>query len=268
MMKLELIARYFSPVRQQFDSTTNTSYCNGLLRRDEVLAALGFVYSECEFGINLWFFKMGISSPDNAVSQLYQRSFSLRQDCLPLFSLGEKKQRNVLQILCLFAVQEYAKSAASRCECHYCEGKGYTEATVFTNKVSRQAIRPKKIIEGGPSSSKDVWRRVQEVVKTVCSYCGGKGTRHDSCQCQGRGVVLNRKSTKKFGVPVMSECGKCKGRGYARLTFSTVLNSLRSIWSISRSTAYKHLRPFYEMLVALCHKEEAYAESKLRAVFK
>lgn len=265
-MSLEFILRYLSPVPQNFDRDSVASRDFHTLRRNDILNALGFIHSQCELGLNLWFAKIGVNSPDRALEQLCKLAFSQVNRCPPLANLDKVKRQHVIKIICFFAFQDYSKSASSRRQCSPCQGEGFIESTVCKNnsqkKTGKNEACERKV------TATDKLSNIQEVVKILCKSCSGKGTLNNSCKCRGRGEVLNRKQTKLLGRPVFLKCSKCKGKGYTRVKFSTVLNSIRKIWGVSTSTAYQHIRPFYDMLVSICYKEESAAEKKLKSVFE
>jgi len=75
-----------------------------------------------------------------------------------------------------------------------------------------------------------------------------------------------KKKTEEQGVPVMKVCDRCTGRGYARLKFSNVLEGVRTVWDVKKTTAYGQLQPLFELLVEECHRQEGYADSALKSV--
>ncbi|WP_352435434.1 antitermination protein [Citrobacter sedlakii] len=93
-----------------------------------------------------------------------------------------------------------------------------------------------------------------------------KGVISNACRCHGKGKVLDYKKTEEQGVPVMKVCDRCTGRGYARLKFSNVLEGVRTVWDVKKTTAYEHLQPLFELLVEECHRQEGYAENALKSV--
>jgi len=79
---------------------------------------------------------------------------------------------------------------------------------------------------------------------------------------------VDKEKTEEQGVPVMKICDRCTGRGYARLKFSNVIQGVRTVWNVKKTTAYDHVQPLFELLVEECHRQEGNAESALNAVTK
>lgn len=94
-----------------------------------------------------------------------------------------------------------------------------------------------------------------------------EGVISNACRCHGKGKVLDKEQTERQGVPVMKDCPRCQTRGYARLKFSTVLDAMKIVApGIGKTTAYEHIKPFFELLVSECHKQESKTETMLNKV--
>ncbi|MCM7515849.1 antitermination protein [Enterobacter hormaechei] len=262
-MKIETISRYFSPATPAPDAMPRPSSPDRM-RREDVLAALAFSSRECRTGLLLHLVRAGVLAPTEALESLCRVAEAERVTCPPLMKLPAVQRRTALNVLCVCAIEDYARSAASRPLCRSCDGSGFTQAEVFTNRVHcRPGGRPgSRVNDGGVSH--EVWREVREQVRVCCRACGGKGVRPRGCRCRGRGEVPDRKETLRQGVPVMKPCGQCHGQGYTRMAFSVVLRRLAPVWSPGKTVAYRDVRPFFDWLVSRCHQEEAHAERVLR----
>lgn len=74
----------------------------------------------------------------------------------------------------------------------------------------------------------------------------------------GRGETLDKAETKKQGVPVFKTCPKCSSRGYSGLLAEDVRREICSqLFELPKTTWRRNFKPFYEMLIQECFKEEA-----------
>lgn len=269
-MNLESIAKYFAPKSPMFSDSSRATATDNLSGTD-VMAALGLAGHQCGFGFDLYLSKIGIGSPEIALDRLYEQARKLSGKFRALSELDESARSGVLKVLCAFAYQDYSRSAASTRKCDCCDGSGFTEAQVFTNKVSYPWGKPpywSKMSRAVRPSDWESWSQAREVVRVKCIPCNGKGVISNSCRCHGKGKVLDKKETELQGVPVIKVCERCMGRGYARLKFSNVLEGVRTVWDVKKTTAYDHIQPLFELLVEECHRQEGYAESALKSVTK
>ncbi|HHT5016104.1 TPA: antitermination protein [Citrobacter koseri] len=267
-MNLESIAKYFAPKSPMFSDSPRATASDSLTGTD-VMAALGLVGHKCGFGFDLYLAKIGISSPDRAMESLYESAVELSRRYKSVSELTDDIRRRVLEIMCAFAFQDYSRSAASVRRCDCCDGTGFTEAEVFTNKVTfpwGKAPSWAKMSRAVGPGDWEKWNSVREVVKVKCKSCNGKGVISNSCRCHGKGKVLDKKESDLQGVPVMKCCDRCGGRGYARLKFSVVLEGIRTVTDIKKTSAYEQLQPLFEALVSECHKQESFADSVLSKV--
>ncbi|TGC25849.1 antitermination protein [Escherichia sp. E1130] len=268
-MNLESIAKYFAPKSPMFSDSSRATATDNLTGTD-VMAALGLVNARCGFGFDLYLAKIGISSPDRALEELYVSAVELSRRCKSVTELDETIRRRVLEIMCAFAYQDYTRSAASVRQCDCCAGSGFTEADVFTNKVQYPDGKPPKwaaITNGVYPSYWEEWKSVRETARVMCNTCNGKGVISNACRCHGKGKVLDKKATELQGVPVMKECGKCSGRGYARLPAESVRKALcEGVMTISQPTWSRNFKPLFELLVSQCHVEESHADAALKSV--
>ncbi|ENU2138443.1 MULTISPECIES: antitermination protein Q [Klebsiella] len=107
-----------------------------------------------------------------------------------------------------------------------------------------------------------------EEVESTCGHCAGKGWISTACRdCQGRGLVLDKKRTELLKVPVQKLCGRCNGKGYSRLP--TTLVKGRLIRLAPDMTNYQWHSDYAEViniLVTKCWREESYAEAELKKI--
>ena len=267
-MRLESIAKYFAPKSPMFSDSPRATASERLTGTD-VMAALGLAGSKCGFGFDLYLAKIGISSPDRAMEALYESAVEISRRYKVVSELSEGERRRVLEIMCAFAYQDYSRSAASVRRCDCCNGEGFIEAEVFTNKASfpwgKAPYWAKMSRAVGPGDW-EKWSSVREVVKVKCKTCDGKGVISNSCRCHGKGKVLDKDESERQGVPVNKTCDRCGGRGYARLKFSTVLEGIRTVTDIKKTSGYEQYQPLFEDLVGECHKQESYADTMLSKV--
>ncbi|MDW4577452.1 antitermination protein Q [Atlantibacter hermannii] len=268
-MNLESIAKYFAPKSPMFSDSPRATASDSLTGTD-VMAALGLVGSKCGFGFDLYLSKIGVSKPDLAMEKLYESAEKLSSQFRAISVLDDEIRESLLRVMCSFAYQDYSRSAASVRKCDCCNGSGFTEAEVFTNKVTfpwgKAPFWAKMSRAVGPGDW-EKWTPVREVVRVKCSSCDGKGVISNACRCHGKGKVLDKEQTQIQGVPVMKECDRCSGRGYARIPAESVRKALcATVTEISQPTWSRNFKPFYERLVSQCHAEEAHADDILKSV--
>lgn len=134
-MNLESIAKYFAPKSPMLSDSPRATASDGLTGTD-IMAALGLVNAKCGFGFDLYLAKIGVSTPDRAMELLYESAERLSNRFNIVSELSQDVRKRVLEVLCAFAYQDYTRSAASVRKCTCCDGTGFTEAQVFTNKCS------------------------------------------------------------------------------------------------------------------------------------
>lgn len=60
--------------------------------------------------------------------------------------------------------------------------------------------------------------KVKEQERALCHECKEKGVLSSACRdCNGRGRAVMKVETEMLGVPVMSDCKRCCGKGYERI---------------------------------------------------
>lgn len=254
-MRLESIPKYFSPKSPKLSDESPATRTDALSITD-VMAAIGMAHQAAGVGLDLYLAKVGISSPDKAVDGLFEIAKRLAGRCKAISQLEEDIKLKLLQVLATFAYQDYSRSAASVRKCDCCNGAGFTEAEVYTMKNMLTL----------PGAA----RQVREVVRLLCQECSGKGVISNSCRCHGKGVVVDKVKTEaNGGVPVFKECPRCAGKGYARLPAENVRRAICSLaMDLPETTWRRAYKPFYELLVTECHKQEAAADIVISKVTK
>ncbi|WP_369949486.1 antitermination protein Q [Serratia marcescens] len=272
-MRLESIPKYFAPKSPTFSDSPRATASDSLTGTD-VMAAFGMCQAQAEFGLDLFLAKQGISSPERALELLKEYAIKAAGAHKAIRKHSEEIQHRAISVMVAFAFQDYSRSAASVRTCECCKGEGFIDAEVFSNKThtpfaAKEFVRAsiKMGVEGFKPSEYDVRRELREQVKLICPTCKGKKVISNACRCHGRGKVLDKKLSDKTGIPVMKDCDKCSGRGYARLPAEQVRKALAlEGLEIAETTWRRDYKPFYEQLVTQCHKEESIADSMLAAV--
>ncbi|MBQ0327187.1 antitermination protein [Providencia rettgeri] len=267
-MRLEDLPKYFSPKSPMFSDSPAATASDNLTITD-VMASLGLATSKAWMGIELFLAKHGINKPDEAVESLYQYALTQAHKYSAIQKLDEDDRASVLQILANYAFQDYARSAASKKACPDCEG-GFIEAEVFDTKYSSRAAVFASLSPKIPKRFTDCAREVRETKRVVCKTCNGKGEVSHSCRCNGRGEVLSKIETRRNGgIPTYKTCCKCSGRGYSRLPAEDVRREIcDKVFDIPETSWRRNLKPFYEMLIQECFKEQENAEKALSIVTK
>lgn len=271
-MRLEAIAKYFSPKSPMLGDSTPATASDSLTISD-VMAALGMCQAQAEFGLAAFLGKVGISEADKvkAVVLLAKHGMAHCDKVAAIRKLpGEVKARVVLT-LSVFAYLDYCRSAASEVPCDCCHGEGFIDAEVFTNKIQYPDGKPPKwasATKGVYPSYWEEWKSVREVVRVMCPSCKGKGNVSTACRdCSGRGTAVDRKETEKQGVPVRGTCKRCSGRGYERIPASHAFEAIQQhTQSISLASWDKTVKPFYDELIRNLDEEESIAGDMLMNV--
>lgn len=274
-MNLESTVKYhFAKPTQISDSPRATA--SDSLTGTDIMAAMGMTQERAAMGYSAFLGKMGISSNDRvkAIDLLSKYAMTRCDKVAALRKLDADIKPQVMQLLATFAFEDYSRSASSKKTCDCCDGVGFIAADVFSMKSSttdcaREIIKKSK--EWGLKvipSQYESRRQVKEVVKVLCQKCQGKGVVSASCNdCRGRGKAVNKALTEKQGVPVISDCKRCCGRGYERVPSTEAHNAICEITdSISLDTWKKSVKPFYDQLITKFEIEESWAESQLKNI--
>ncbi|HGE7339850.1 antitermination protein [Citrobacter sp. FDAARGOS_156] len=264
-MKLESSLKHFSPQGMHIsDSVKGTS--PDRLTGTDVMAAIGTTSSRARFGLAAFFGKTGISKSDEqlAVQVLARHAMEKAPKNVRKAAGGELGW--CMLMLAQFAFAEYSRSAATSVTCRSCSGTGRTTREQVTRKVSypwgkapywasrSRAVRP---------SDWELWTEVTEIVPAVCDACEGKGAISARCRCGGKGEVLDRKATKDRGAPVFKTCERCSGNGFSAVSSATVHRAiLKRLPDLHQSSWSRNWKPFFEILVGICHHGEKQAANE------
>lgn len=233
-----------SPRATASDSLTGT----------DIMAAIGMTQTRAALGFSAFLGKMDISDYDRdlAIRLLTQYAMEQCDKVAALRKLETDIKLKVMQVLATFAFADYSRSAASTRMCDCCHGNKFVEAQVMTMKhIGRPNLEERR-----------------ETVKVLCHKCKGKGVLTNACQCNGKGVVLDKEKTiLQGGVPAYKTCSRCNGRGYARLLPDSVRKYIcATLMDIPETTWRRSYRDFFESLVGECIKQEEYANRMLNKV--
>lgn len=250
-MNLESLPKYYSPKSPKLNDEAPATGGDALSITD-VMAAQGMVQAEAPLGFNLFLAKMGIQDPQPAIEGLMNYALALKNPVLN--KLSDAALAEMARCLAQFAYSDYARSAASSCECDHCNGKGVI-------RIMREVVK-----HPGVKGIEATFRR--EEVEELCKHCAGKGKISTACRdCSGRGTAIDKKRSLLHGVPVQKICDRCNGKGYSRLP--TTLARARVARLVPDMTDYQWYSGYAEVinkLVTKCWQEETYAELKLREV--
>ncbi|WP_312293178.1 antitermination protein Q [Atlantibacter hermannii] len=250
-MNLESLPKYYSPKSPKLNDETPATGGDALSITD-VMAAQGMVQAEAPLGFNLFLAKMGIQDPQPAIEGLMNYALALKNPVLN--KLSDAALAEMARCLAQFAYSDYARSAASSCECDHCNGKGVI-------RIMREVVK-----HPGVKGIEATVRR--EEVEELCKHCAGKGKISTACRdCSGRGTAIDKKRSLLHGVPVQKICDRCNGKGYSRLP--TTLARARVARLVPDMTDYQWYSGYADVinkLVSKCWQEETYAELKLREV--
>lgn len=262
-MKLESSLKHFSPQSMQInDSVSGTS--PDRLTGTDVMAAIGTTCSRARFGLAAFFGKTGISKTDEQLVVQALACHAIATAPKNVRKAAGKEFKSCMLILAQFAFSEYSRSAATTTVCNTCNGTGKITRTQIIRKVSypwgaapywaskSRAVRP---------SDWEKWSEITEIMPAVCEECEGKGTISARCRCGGKGEVLNRKATKEHGAPVFKTCERCNGNGFSSIPSTAAYKSIMMhVPDLHVRTWTRNWKPFYEVLIDICHDEERKAD--------
>ncbi|HHG9580255.1 TPA: antitermination protein [Citrobacter freundii] len=271
-MNLENTVKYhFAKSTSISDSPRATA--SDLLTCTDIMAAMGMTQERAAMGYSAFLGKMGISNNDRdrAIDLLAEYAMTKCDKVAALRKLNFNIKPQVIQVLATFAFEDYSRSASSKKTCGCCNGDGFIDAEVFTNKVTYPDGKPPKWVKVTKGVSPSDWEEVKSVreqVRVLCQKCQGKRVISAACNdCHGRGQVVNQDETEKQGVPVMGNCKRCGGRGYERILSTEVHNAICKITdAITLDTWKKSVKPFFDELITKFDIEEAWAEAQLKQI--
>lgn len=252
-MNLENTLKYHFAKSTMISDSPRATASDSLTGTD-IMTAIGMTQTRAALGFSAFLGKMDISDydRDRAIGLLTQYAMEKCDKVAALRKLETDIKLKVMQVLATFAFADYARSAASTRTCDCCHGNKFVEAQVMTMKhIGRPNLEERR-----------------ETVKVLCHKCKGKGVLTNACQCNGKGVVLDKEKTiLQGGVPVYKTCSRCNGRGYARLLPDSVRKYIcATLMDIPETTWRRSYRDFFESLVGECIKQEEYANRMLNKV--
>lgn len=276
-MNLESLPKFYSPKSPKLsDDAPATS--NDALTVTDVMAAQGMTQNRAVFGFSAFLGKLGISQTDRekAITLLTDYALTRCDKIAALRKLDAAVKPTVIRILANYAFEDYSRSASTTRTCECCNGDGFIDAEVFSMKTSTSA-HAREIIKTSKEwglkvipSQYEARRQVREIQRVLCHQCKGKKVISCACNdCHGRGKAVDKKMTEQQGAPVLGDCKRCGGRGYARLPSTDAFNEVCQ-WTdgISLFTWNKSVKPFYDDLIQKFEVEESWAEQQLRKVTK
>lgn len=271
-MNLENAVKYHFAKSSQINDTPRSTSSETLTGTD-VMAAMGLTQNRAAMGYSAFLGKMGVSKHDSerAITLLTEHALKNCDKVAALRKLESDIKPAVMQILAIYAYADYSRSAASTRECDCCSGAGFIDAEVFTMKTSTPVAAleiMKKSREWGLKvipSEYEKRREVRDVQRVLCHKCKGKGAISNACQCNGKGVVVDKdKTLLQGGVPAYKTCSRCNGRGYSRLLPETVRHAIcENIIDVPETTWRRAYKDFYEGLVSELIQQEEYANLML-----
>lgn len=258
-MNLENTVKYHFAKSTMISDSPRATGSDSLTGTD-IMAAMGMTQERAAMGYSAFLGKMGISHNDRerAIALLADYALTKCDKVAALRKLASEVKPLVMRQLAIFAFEDYSRSAASTKQCNCCNGEGFIEADVFTNKFRKP--------EGKMTVSGMV--KVKETVKVLCKKCNGAGTVSAACSdCHGRGKAVNQELTEDQGVPVLADCKRCGGRGYERIPSTEAYAAVCQITdAITLDTWKKSVKPFYDQLITKFDIEEAWAEQQLKHI--
>ncbi|WP_449549433.1 antitermination protein Q [Lelliottia amnigena] len=269
-MNLENTLKYHFAQSTMISDSPRATASDSLTGTD-IMAAMGMTQERAALGYSAFLGKMGISRHDreSAIELLVEYALTKCDKIAALRKLDADLKPLVIHQLATFAFEDYSRSAASMKHCYCCSGSGFIEADVFTMKSHYTMKLPQftKDLKQSPSDF-EVKRQVRETVKVLCTSCKGKRVVSCACNdCLGRGKAVNKKLTEQQGVPVLTDCKRCSGRGFERIPSTEAHAAVCQITdTITLDTWKKSVKPFYDELITKFDIEEAWAEAQLKRI--
>ncbi|MCG3471901.1 antitermination protein [Xenorhabdus bovienii] len=259
-MKLESALKHFHPKTPTF-SDASTSTAPDRMKGMDTAAALGMAGSQAKFGMAAFFAKNEVSEEDKFSTVEELTRYARRTVPKLISKAAGNKLGPCLVILSKMAFEDYARSAASTCQCSECRGKGLIYGM-------KEVEKHPGIIRADGEVIIAPWIE-KEQVGELCQKCNGKGVLSSRCRCKGRGVVVDEEKTALQGVPVDKICPRCSGRGYSRVPSSVAYTVIKAyLPELNERTWRRNWKPFYEKLVSKCYAEESCAEAAFNTVTK
>lgn len=217
----------------------------GCLIITDVMVAQGMVQSKVLFGLVLFLVKVGVQDFQFAIEGLL--NYAMVLDNSILNKLSEEIRLQIIFYFVSFVFVDYFRFAVSKVRCEYCLGTGFYN-------VLREVV---KYYRRGEFVIKEEW------VKELCQYCYGKGEVSIACRgCKGKGIVLDEKRIRFYGVSVYKICGRCNGNRFSRLSITLVRRYVQKlVLDLIDYQWYKGYADVIGKLVIKCWQEEVYAEA-------
>lgn len=255
-MKLEDSLKHFSPQGMHIsDSVKGTS--PDRVTGTDVMAAIGTTCSRSRFGLAAFLGKSGVSKGDaQLVVQALARYAAEVAPTNVRKAAGPGLARAML-VLAHFAFAEYSRSAETSVTCHSCSGSGLISQ--YEDVIKHPGVFNSDGMEIVPPKIK------HELVRRKCAACNGKGEMLARCRCGGKGEVLDRKATSERGAPVFKTCERCSGNGFSGMPSTAAYKAiLKRVPDLHVRTWTRNWKPFLEVLVDVCHREEQKADSEFQ----
>lgn len=252
-MKLEASLKHFSPQGMHISDDVKGTSPERLTGTD-VMAAIGTTSSRARFGLAAFFGKAGISKTGEQLAAQALAQFAIKSAPKNVRKAAGDALGACMLTLAQFAFAEYSRSAATSVTCHCCSGSGLIE-------VSEDVVKYPGLynIDGDEIVTPKIER---EQVKRLCTACNGKGELLARCRCGGKGEVLDRKATGERGAPVFKTCERCSGNGFSGVPSTAAYKAiLKRVPDLHVRTWTRNWKPFLEVLVDVCHREEQKADS-------
>ncbi|WP_129543388.1 antitermination protein [Serratia sp. 1D1416] len=260
-MKLESALKHFSAQGLVITDSPNGTSKDRVTGTD-VMAALGLAESKARFGMAAFLGKTGISQEDKERAIIELAQYAKQKAPKHVGKVAGRRLAKCMEILAVFAYEEYSHSAGTGVTCHDCNGNGLIA-------VTRDVVKYPGYI-GADGEEKIAPVVETQVVRELCTSCNGKGVRHKRCRnCKGTGKALDKEATKASGAPVVKDCERCGGKGFSRTPSSTAYKAITALLpELTQSSWSRNWKPFYEVLVDKCRREEDRAAAEFSKVTK
>lgn len=257
-MKMESGLKHFSPQGMLINDDTKSTSPDRLNGTD-IMYAFGATSSRARFGLAAYLGKTGLSQSDGKHAIQSLASYALDIAPKNVRKAAGDQFGNCMLILARFAFAQYSHSADAEADCLKCSGTGFIEAP--EDVVTYPGLF-------NMAGEELVARRTKpEMVKRLCSSCGGKGKLKARCRCGGSGLVRDRKVESEDGKPVFKKCGRCSGEGVTSIPSTQAHKAiLKYVPALHVRTWTRNWKPFYESLVEVCNAGERNAAKEFERV--
>ncbi len=252
-MELEASLKHFSPQGMHISDDVKGTSPDRLTGTD-VMAAIGTTSSRARFGMAAFFGKAGISKTDEQLAVQALARYAMDAAPKNVRKAAGGQFGWCMQMLAQFAFAEYSRSAETSVTCHSCSGSGLTSQ--YEDVIKHPGVFNSDGMEIVPPKIK------HELVKRKCAACNGKGELLARCRCGGKGEVLDRKATRERGAPVFKACERCSGNGFSGVPSTAAYKAVvKRVPDLHVRTWTRNWKPFLEVLVDVCYREERKADS-------